>query len=92
MGLPPDLLGGSARNRIHGVVRGVVVDNVDPQGAGRVRVMFPTLGDAPSGWALTTRPLGAASGGAPVPINAEVICAFEYGDPSRPVVLGVSQP
>ncbi|MCW6036014.1 VgrG-related protein [Spirulina subsalsa FACHB-351] len=75
---------------------GIVTDNKDPQGWGRVRVKFPTLtpeedGSAhASNWARVVA-LGAGDqrGFDCLPeINDEVLVGFEHGDIHRPYVVG----
>ena len=73
-----------------GVYRGVVVDNVDPQKSGRVRVRIAAVMGAGEAWALPCVPYGggAAAVGAQPQIGRGVWIAFEGGDPSYPVCLG----
>jgi uncharacterized protein involved in type VI secretion and phage assembly len=70
---------------------GVVTDNEDPQGWGRVKVKFPTLTEEDtSNWARVVA-LGAANqrGFDCLPeIDDEVLVAFEHGDIHRPYVIG----
>lgn len=70
---------------------GIVTDNEDPEGWGRVKVKFPTLtDDHASNWARVVA-IGAANarGFDCLPeINDEVLVAFEHGDIHRPYVLG----
>lgn len=70
---------------------GIVTDNKDPQGWGRVKVKFPTLTEEhASNWARVVS-LGAANnrGFDCLPeINDEVLVAFEHGDIHRPYVIG----
>lgn len=75
---------------------GIVTDNNDPHGWGRVRVKFPTLNPEPdstgheSWWARVVG-VGAANvrGFHCLPeINDEVLVAFEHGDIHRPYVIG----
>jgi len=70
---------------------GIVTDNEDPEGWGRVKVKFPTLTeDHASNWARVVA-IGAANarGFDCLPeINDEVLVAFEHGDIHRPYVLG----
>jgi uncharacterized protein involved in type VI secretion and phage assembly len=70
---------------------GVVTDNEDPQGWGRVKVKFPTLTEEDtSNWARVVG-LGAANqrGFDCLPeIDDEVLVAFEHGDIHRPYVIG----
>lgn len=91
------------RNIIHGVVVGIVQDIQDPEGLGRVKVNFPWLGGdeeatagqedqdrAHSYWArIATLMAGGGRGAFFVPdVGDEVLVVFEYGDPSRPFVIG----
>jgi uncharacterized protein involved in type VI secretion and phage assembly len=77
--------------RIDGVVPGIVIDNKDPQGLGRVRVKVPGLSNDEVGpWArIATLMAGNQRGTFFLPeVNDEVLIAFESGDISRPYVLG----
>lgn len=75
---------------------GIVTDNKDPKGWGRVRVWFPTLtpqagSDAhASYWArVVAAGAGLLRGFDCLPeINDEVLVAFEHGDIHRPYVIG----
>jgi len=70
---------------------GVVTQNKDPKGWGRVRVKFPTLTEAhESYWArMVTIGAGADRGFDCLPeIDDEVLVAFENGDIHRPYILG----
>lgn len=70
---------------------GIVTDNEDPEGMGRVKVKFPTLTeDHNSNWARVVS-MGAANGrgfDCLPEIDDEVLVAFEHGDIHRPYVLG----
>lgn len=70
---------------------GIVTDNKDPKGWGRVKVKFPTLTEKHnSNWARVVS-IGAGSdrGFDCLPeINDEVLVAFEHGDIHRPYVIG----
>lgn len=70
---------------------GIVTDNEDPEGMGRVKVMFPTLTEEhTSNWARVVS-MGAADGrgfDCLPEIDDEVLVAFEHGDIHRPYVLG----
>lgn len=70
---------------------GIVTDNQDPEGWGRVKVKFPTLTEEhSSNWARVVN-LGAGNhrGFDCLPeIDDEVLIAFEHGDIHRPFVLG----
>jgi phage protein D/phage baseplate assembly protein gpV len=87
-GSNPGLSGNGAPE---GVVTGVVTDNRDPQGLGRVKVSFPWLADdGVSNWARVASPMaGAGRGFFVIPeVNDEVLVAFEQGDINRPFILG----
>jgi len=70
---------------------GIVTDNEDPEGWGRVKVKFPTLTeDHASQWARVVS-LGAGDrrGFDCLPeINDEVLVGFEHGDIHRPYIMG----
>lgn len=87
-----------------GVYRGVVVDNVDPKGLGRLRVMIPQVsGEAVTDWAWAVKPAPATvtvnhpefgPETAPVvftppAVKSGVFVMFEGGDPNFPVWIGV---
>lgn len=78
----------------YGVYTALVVDVVDPDGQGRVRVRLPWSPDngdtAYEAWArLATMMAGAGRGSWFVPdVDDEVLVAFEAGDPRRPYVVG----
>lgn len=75
----------------HSVLVGIVSNNKDPKGWGRVRVKFPTLTeDHESYWARVVG-IGAGNnrGFDCLPeINDEVLVVFENGDIHRPYVVG----
>ncbi len=73
------------------LVLGVVTNNNDPEGLGRVRVRFPALGDElESAWArIATLSAGDRRGLLMLPvIGEEVLVGFEHQDTRRPYVLG----
>lgn len=77
--------------RIAGVVFGVVTNNQDPDGLGRVKLRFPWLSDADeSAWARIATPMaGSGRGWYCLPeVDDEVLVAFEHGDLRFPYVLG----
>ncbi|PSN10823.1 type IV secretion protein Rhs, partial [filamentous cyanobacterium CCT1] len=70
---------------------GIVTDNQDPDGMGRVKVKFPTLTeDHASNWArVVAIGAGNARGFDCLPeIDDEVLVGFEHGDIHRPYILG----
>lgn len=70
---------------------GLVTNNNDPDGLGRVRVKFPTLTEKhESNWARVVAPgAGVNRGFDCLPeVNDEVLVAFEHGDIHRPYVIG----
>lgn len=82
---------GGSGERVPGVVTAIVDDNKDPDKLGRVRLKFPWMGpDAVSHWARLAAPgAGKDTGMVWMPqVDDEVLVAFEYGDTSRPVVVG----
>lgn len=74
-------------SRAWGIYPGLVVDRADPVGKSRVRVRLPALGDDVARWASACFPVGAM--GVLPEVGAQVGVAFEAGDPSFPVWLGV---
>ncbi|MHB1295101.1 MAG: VgrG-related protein [Anaerolineae bacterium] len=83
----PSAVAGSA----HAPVIGIVTNNDDPEGWGRVKVQFPWLSDdVESAWARVTGVgAGPDRGLYWLPeINDEVLLVFEHGDWNRPIVLG----
>jgi len=74
-----------------GPVIGIVTNNSDPEGWGRVKVKYPWLSDeVESAWARIAAPgAGPGRGIYWLPeVNDEVLVAFEQGDANRPYVLG----
>jgi len=73
------------------LVLGVVTNNDDPAGLGRIRVRYPALGDELEGaWArIATTSAGAGRGLLMLPVvGEEVLVGFEHDDTRRPYVLG----
>lgn len=70
--------------------RGIVVDNVDPLGQGRLRVRVADVFPNEDRFALPALPLAAPDGGFLLrpPIGASVWVEFEEGDPDRPIWSG----
>jgi uncharacterized protein involved in type VI secretion and phage assembly len=87
-GTNPGMNGGGAPA---GVVIGIVTNNKDPEGQGRVKVKFPWLSaDAESSWARIASPMAGASRGLFIlpEVNDEVLVMFEQGDVNHPYVIG----
>jgi phage protein D len=88
-------VGGDARNGAPDfgsqLVLGIVTNNNDPDGMGRVRVKYPALGDSYEGaWARIASVSSGNERGVmmlPQP-DEEVLIGFEHGDTTRPYVLG----
>jgi uncharacterized protein involved in type VI secretion and phage assembly len=81
---------GLAAPRI-GLVVGVVTDNSDPDGHGRVKVKYPWLSqEHASDWARVVVPGGGAQRGMEYlpEVNDEVLVGFEQGDINYPYVIG----
>src|SRR5690348_16852886 len=77
--------------RFFGVAIGVVTNNKDPDGLGRVKTSLPWMADqVESDWARVVTPMaGAGRGIYFLPeVNDEVLVAFEHGNPDTPYVLG----
>lgn len=78
--------------QFYGVYPALVMDNVDPEGQGRVQVRLPWSEDenVQGIWArVATLMAGAERGTWFIPdVDDEVLVAFEAGDPRRPYVIG----
>ncbi len=75
----------------HSVVVGIVTNNQDPDGMGRVKLRFPWLEEGTeSNWVRIATPMaGQDRGMFFLPeVNDEVLVSFEHGDLNRPYVLG----
>jgi uncharacterized protein involved in type VI secretion and phage assembly len=89
-----DLMGKEERlkeKRIEGIVLGVVTNNQDKDGLGRVKVKFPWLSDGDeSRWArVATLMAGKETGTLFLPdVGDEVVIGFDHGDINHPYVLG----
>ncbi|MEM7553294.1 MAG: VgrG-related protein [Cyanobacteria bacterium P01_A01_bin.84] len=70
---------------------GIVTNNQDPEGLGRVKVKFPTLTEEHESYWARVVGVGAGSsrGFYCLPeINDEVLVGFEHGDIHRPYIIG----
>lgn len=86
-----DRTGRPVSGQLPGLVEGIVVDNVDPEKLGRVKVKFPTLPDTPeSFWARLAMPMaGQERGWMTIPEkDDEVLVAFVHGDINHAIVVG----
>jgi uncharacterized protein involved in type VI secretion and phage assembly len=75
----------------YGKYRGVVIDNEDEDGLGRVRVkVLDVWGENESGWAMPSLPYAGDGVGLYLipPIDAFVWIEFEHGDPEYPIWTG----
>lgn len=82
---------GNTGSVARGLSIGVVTNNQDPEGLGRVKVQFPWLHDGTeSSWARLAAPsAGADRGFFFIPeVNDEVLVGFEHGDFDHPYVVG----
>lgn len=79
------------RNRIYGMVLGLVSNNDDPNSMGRVKVKFHMFDQSvESDWCrVIAMYAGAERGSFWMPeVDDEVVLAFEHGDPNFPFVIG----
>ena len=82
------------RDRMYGVLVGVVTNNEDPDSLGRVKVRFPWLTSddvaAESNWARVAAPMAGQDRGLYFlpEVDDEVLVAFEHGKVEFPYVLG----
>ncbi len=78
------------RSRIEGILIGIVTENEDPEGRGRVKVKYPRLSDTPSDWVpVASFAAGPERGAFFHPeVDDEVLVAFEYGDINSPYIIG----
>ncbi len=85
------LLNGSEKDNVYGVVVGIVTDVKDPDDLARIKVKYPTINDQlVSHWARLATPMAGPQRGIQfIPeINDEVLVAFEYNDINRPYIIG----
>lgn len=77
--------------RIAGVVAGIVTNNQDPDGLGRVKLKFPLLSDNnETDWVRMATLMGGPDRGSFFlpEVDDEVLVAFEQGDINHPYVIG----
>ena len=83
--------GTPTKGLVLGMVEAIVIDNVDPDKLGRVKVKFPTLPNTPeSYWARMSVPMaGASRGWVSLPeIGDEVLVTFMHGNVAHAVIVG----
>jgi uncharacterized protein involved in type VI secretion and phage assembly len=92
MNMMSDLLAASERDgRFYGVTVGIVTNNKDEEGLGRVKVKFPWLSETDeSYWARVLSPMAGKERGIYFlpEVNDEVLVAFAHGDMESPYILG----
>jgi uncharacterized protein involved in type VI secretion and phage assembly len=84
-------LGGNNDGKIYGVMIGIVTNNKDPDGMGRVKLKFPLRGtEDESNWTrVVSFMAGKEMGAFFLPeVEDEVLVAFENGDIEHPYVIG----
>jgi phage baseplate assembly protein V len=77
--------------RFFGVAIGVVTNNKDPDGLGRVKTSLPWMADqVESDWARVVTPMAGSDRGVYFlpEVGDEVLVAFEHGNPDIAYVLG----
>src|SRR5512147_2149757 len=79
--------------RWFGMYPAIVVDLVDPDGRGRIKVKFPSFGaagDSVTAWATLLTPYADDGHGLEIlpEVDTQVVVAFEAGDPVRPYIVG----
>lgn len=70
-----------------GLYRGIVIDNADPEGRGRVKIQVPAFQDRAPGIWIKASTLGAGDGRGifwPPEVGDPVFVSFAQGNPSRP--------
>jgi phage baseplate assembly protein V len=80
-----------ADSRFYGVASGIVTNNKDPDGMGRVKLKLPWMSDtAETDWARVATPMAGATRGLWLlpEVDDEVLVAFEHGNPETPYVVG----
>jgi uncharacterized protein involved in type VI secretion and phage assembly len=79
--------------RWYGLYPARVLDLMDPDNKGRIKVGFPSMGAAGDGvtaWATLITPYADDDHGLMIlpEVGSQVVVAFEAGDPARPYVVG----
>jgi phage baseplate assembly protein V len=79
------------QNKINGVIVGILTDNVDPEGLGRVKANFALNNKIQqSGWIRIAVPMAGGDRGTYFlpDVGDEVLLCFQNGDISYPFVIG----
>jgi uncharacterized protein involved in type VI secretion and phage assembly len=86
-----DGLQGEGDGRMFGVARGLVTDNRDPEGLGRVRVQLVGQAQGSGQWARTAAAMSGSDYGVWFlpEVGDAVLVAAEHGDPALLYVLGM---
>jgi len=79
--------------RWFGLYPALVADLVDPDSKGRIKVRFPSFGEAGdmvTAWATLLTPYADDGHGLEIlpEVDTQVVVAFEAGDPARPYIVG----
>lgn len=79
--------------RWFGVYPAIVTDIVDPDTMGRIKLSFPSFGEAGeqvAAWATLLTPYADDDQGFEMlpEVGSQVVVAFEAGDPTRPYIVG----
>lgn len=93
MSHPPMFTPDGEGPRWFGLYPATVVDLVDPDSKGRIKLKFPMFGDAGSSvtaWATLLSPYADKDQGFEVlpEVDSQVVVGFEAGDPTRPYIVG----
>jgi len=86
-----DRFGRPVAGQFYGVVQAIVIDNVDPDELGRVKVKMMDQPDTPEAfWARLIMPMaGRERGWMTIPeVDDEVLIAFLWGDFAHAIVMG----
>ena len=86
-----DRFGKPRAGQMSGLVEAIVIDNVDPERLGRIKVKYPMLPEMPeSYWARVVTPMaGRERGWVSIPeVDDEVLVSFVRGDIQNAVVVG----
>jgi len=81
----------SSGGRVQGVAIGIVCNNKDPEGLGRVKLTFPWRGNSDeSHWVRVATPMAGKDMGVFLlpEVDSEVLVAFDQGDVEHPYVIG----